>query len=79
MPKAGIENMNVYINFWSPLNLLNIRRSFVTLITLKILAIWGRIDMADELDVLDPVYYRIMSKILAITTKKSNKFQPDKK
>ncbi len=38
-PNAGRENINVYINFCKPLNLLNILRSLVTLKTLNILAI----------------------------------------
>ena len=51
---AGSENTNVSINFCSPLNLLNILKSFVTLKTLKILAICGKIDIAEEVWDLAP-------------------------
>ncbi len=49
LASAGNENKKVSISFCNPLNLLNILSSFVTLITLKILAIWGKIESADEL------------------------------
>lgn len=51
---AGSENMNVSINFCSPLNLLNILKSFVTLKTLKILAICGKIEIAEDVWDLAP-------------------------
>jgi hypothetical protein len=77
--KAGIEKRKVSINFWRPLNLLNILKSLVTLKTLKILAICGNIEIAEELPVFNPVYDMIISRILAMTTKKSNTFHPDRK
>ena len=61
------------------MNLLNILNNFVTLRTLNILAICGKIESADELAVLAPVTWSIISSKLAITTKKSNTFHPDKK
>lgn len=79
LAKAGNENINVSISFWSPLNLLNIRNNLVTLKTLKIRAICGRIDKALDWLLLVPVLASIISKTDAITTKKSNIFHPDKK
>lgn len=77
LPKAGIENKNVSINFCNPLNLLNILSIFVTLITLNILAIWGRTDNAADDEPEIPTWERTISKIEAMTTKKSKMFQPE--
>lgn len=78
LPSAGIEKMNVYISFWSPLNLLNILSILVTLITLKILAICGKTDKtADEAPPDTPMLDSMRSKTDAMTTKKSKIFHPE--
>lgn len=79
LARAGMEKMNVSISFCSPLNLLNILSNFVTRSTLKIRAIWGRIAKAEDAPDAPPAESRIISKIEAITTKKSKMFHPERK
>jgi len=78
-PIAGSEKTKVYINFWRPLNCLNILSNLVILSTLKILAICGRVESEAFCSLLAPAISSMMSKIEALTTKKSKTFQVDKK